>query len=549
MKKTLLLMLILTLTINARITEWILNNPSLILDDDHILINDAYNYPIIKDDGKIRYMISHAVGEKDFRSFDGWEPGIWTGLNNADEKWGLTRNDGVVPYGTTTVQTKNTSVGMHLNTFGNPPVRNEEGKLITDIEAAQIVASWSGKNLWNTKKNDDLCIQSELDIHSFDVQSGATSQVMYTLIFNSKDTYVVGPDGNTRALNFFFNILIYDNHQNIKERLIRDAETYMPIVMTAAKSKYNLNDTYSTGIDGLSTQKFIRGTPPSGFKNFGACITRTQMEQAITNLKDQFEDYNLPNFTISNLRLHRVIPALELATNNAKKNGRIGVVFKNLKVYRSSDETTPTPPPTSTTPKAPTALSVYATDTSSLKIKFNDNSTNETSFYLVYQNLTTKKWYSKHISAKSGTSQYTYHLTGLAPNTKYKIYVKSFNNNAQKGSAYVTTYGQTKDNTPPPTSTTPKAPTALSVYATDTSSLKIKFNDNSTNETSFYLVYQNLTTKKWYSKHISAKSGTSQYTYHLTGLAPNTKYKIYVKSFNNNAQKGSAYATTYGQTR
>ena len=536
MKKMALLLLILTQLCTAIVTEWILENPTLNLNSDTIIINDAYNYANIPDDGVLKYMISHAVGHKNFRAFDGWEPGIWTGLHNSTEKWGLTDSNNVVSYGTTAVQTKDTSVGMHLNTYGNPPVVSSNGTRITDIEAAQIVASWSEKDLWNTKPNDDLCIQSELDIHSVDVQSGATSQVMYTIIFKSKDTYITGEDGISRDLNFFFNALVYDNHQNLDERIIRDPETHMPIVMTRAKSEYNTDDTYSTGILGLYTQQFTKGTPPSGFKNFGICITKTQMETMIRNLKNKFSDYNLPNFNISNLRLHRVIPALELATNNATKNGRIGVTFKNIQVYRSRVSSSwgrilqlainiikqAIWDITEKSVHRNNSLAKYYTFSLSkpTKVTIDLSSDLDTYMYLLSGKGVSGNILAEDDNGGTGTNS---QITKILPAGTYTVEATAHaTNDVTPLSIKVNTYD---------IPITPSKPTDIQTSSITTNSAVLNWNDTSNNELGFK-IYQGST----YVTTVTAN--TTSYT--LTNLDDNTHYTYTIISYNDGGDSESS---------
>lgn len=433
MKKILFLLIVSTNVIFAGVT-YLYKSKTARMNYSTVHINDSkHSYAAgILDNGKLEFMIGNSVGNGSFKPFDGWNPGKWTGLKNAiSDKWGYAKSsNSAVSYGATVIHTKGTGVGMFLNSFVHKPV--DPGT--AGVQSLQHFVGWKGRghNIWNSRPNDSLVIEMDANIYHSYTRGGIT-QALVTLIFGIKNA----PKGRKGEFSLFYNFFMFDSRKSLTKRdyIIEDkADVGWPIIQCNSKSKYNEKDKYGTGIKGKKTQATTRRRPLKKFRHYGLTITKEQMKRAIHELKYSKKwaayrkkalqsknwKYDITkNLDISQLRLKRVIPSLEISTKSG--NGQIGVSYRNLNVYMKSKGSS------SGTPKRPTHLVVYAKYNTSLKIKFKDDSTNESKFQVVYYNYRTRRWYRKFINRKLGRGSYYYHLTGLTQNTKYKIYVRAYN--------------------------------------------------------------------------------------------------------------------------
>jgi YVTN family beta-propeller protein len=158
-------------------------------------------------------------------------------------------------------------------------------------------------------------------------------------------------------------------------------------------------------------------------------------------------------------------------------------------------------------PNAPTELKLKALSTTKLKLTWIDNSDNEEGFVL-YRDATPV--------ANIKANETSIELDGQKPDHDYYFVLKAKNAGGLSDPASVT--GRTKDVT-----SAPKAPTELKVYAKDKTSVRLKWKDNSDNESAFE-VYQDGVKVKTVSNSCSCVV--------ITGLKECSSYEFEVKAVN-----------------
>ena len=139
------------------------------------------------------------------------------------------------------------------------------------------------------------------------------------------------------------------------------------------------------------------------------------------------------------------------------------------------------------TPKAPSNLkaTVIASSTSVIVLSWSDNSNNEDLFMvdMAYVSSNTQTLAFKFIGASRANTPF-YIFASTTPGVSYKFRVSAYNNVGQSEYSNVATA------TAPVIQTAPKAPSnlVLSVVASSSKNLiYMKWNDNSDNETGFYV--------------------------------------------------------------
>lgn len=161
-----------------------------------------------------------------------------------------------------------------------------------------------------------------------------------------------------------------------------------------------------------------------------------------------------------------------------------------------------------TPPAAPTNLAATATSPTQVKLMWTDASTDETNFQVERGTGS-----SFNVVATLAANTTTYTDNSLAENTKYYYRVKAINNGGS--SAYVTADATT------PVSI-PSTPTGLAATAVSSSSITLKWNDVSNNETGFEIVRDSFV--------FVVAANTSTYT--DTDLVEGTMYSYKVRSKN-----------------
>ena len=189
------------------------------------------------------------------------------------------------------------------------------------------------------------------------------------------------------------------------------------------------------------------------------------------------------------------------------------------------------PPP----PAAPSNLVATPAGTSSIKLTWADNSTNETGFVLM-QSSTSGGIFNKLITIPANTTSYT--DTGLGSSATYYYKIQATN---AGGNSTWSNEASAKTDTPP--ATIPAAPGNLTAAATGCNSVLLNWSDNSGNETSFDL-RRSTSQNGTYTTIATLSANTITYT--NTGLTKGRKYYYKVRA--KNSAGNSAYSNIASAT-
>ncbi|HEX3552293.1 MAG TPA: fibronectin type III domain-containing protein [Thermoanaerobaculia bacterium] len=193
------------------------------------------------------------------------------------------------------------------------------------------------------------------------------------------------------------------------------------------------------------------------------------------------------------------------------------------------------PPPPVTTPAAPTSLVATATSSTSVQLTWTDNATNETS-YRVQEKVGSGQFTT---AANLGANATTTVVSGLKAGTAYTFRVQALNGNT--GSAY----SNLAQITTPASAQPPAAPSSLTATPVSTTSIRLDWQDNASNETGFVL--QGSSPDGALALTATIPANTQTFT--VTGLNPTTPYTFRVVAQNaagNSAASNEASATTQG---
>jgi hypothetical protein len=186
-----------------------------------------------------------------------------------------------------------------------------------------------------------------------------------------------------------------------------------------------------------------------------------------------------------------------------------GTVLGILSLYPGAD----VPPPAA--PAAPTNLVAAAISTTSIQLTWTDNATNETS-YRVEMKTTSKYGVVKTLVANATSVT----ITGLAAGKLYSFRVQARNTLA---SAYSNEASATTQASAQP----PAAPSNLTATPLSTTSIRLDWHDNSSNETGF--VIQGTSPEGVLALPVAPANAQS---FTVTGLTANTPYTFSVKAQN-----------------
>ena len=178
-----------------------------------------------------------------------------------------------------------------------------------------------------------------------------------------------------------------------------------------------------------------------------------------------------------------------------------------------------------TLPARPNNLRTTSIAFDVVNLAWNDNSTNETAFYLERGVLTGGRWvYTRIATLPADTT--TYSDTTVAASRQYRYRVQA--TNSAGNSSYSSVLSVT---TPAPANPVPMAPSSLRATAQVAGTarlISLQWNDNSNNETGFR-VYRSTNMATW---TLITTTGANVRFYTNTGLARNTTYYYQVLAFN-----------------
>ena len=463
MKKILLPLILTQILFGVSVTEYLYEPINFVFNDDRIVTNNTESDKEFPDKVFIHdltpsVVINNFVNRttQHMIPFNNWNAGDYTGLTNASEQWGFTgANDSNVIPSNTTIQGKNKKVGMLLNTTSQNLVTSNTATSI------QYVVGWIGDegigaNIWNTRPNDDLCFFAEVEINSSlstDNNSDGITTANQTLI-----TYIFRVNNSDKS--FFYNITLHESrgYENFSEFLmpVDGQDTVMPIVVTLTPSNSPSNNHHgqnesryakATRSFGLPLQSFSSGAAPIGSKYYGSCIGTQEMKNIITDIKSHRSDFNIPEFTIENIRLDTVIMGPEINTNTTrtynadgtinnpgfKEEGLLGMTLHGLTVYRLGEISTVETPDSA--PLRPTKVKIASITGNSAILSWEDTSDTETGFKIYRDNL---------LVATLAANTTTYTFENLQYNTNYTYTIVSYNTQGESSRQDISF--QTKDN-------------------------------------------------------------------------------------------------------
>jgi len=172
-------------------------------------------------------------------------------------------------------------------------------------------------------------------------------------------------------------------------------------------------------------------------------------------------------------------------------------------------------------PAAPSNLVATPAGTSSIKLTWADNSTNETSFVLM-QSSTSGGIFNKLITISANTTSYTDVGLGSSATYYYKIQATNAGGNSSWSNE-----ASAKTDTPP--ANIPAAPSNLIATAAGTSVINLTWSDIATNETS-YVLQRSLSSGSGFSTIATLAANTTSYS--NSGLNSSTTYYYKVQAIN-----------------
>jgi hypothetical protein len=289
----------------------------------NLVVNNANNPPPAN--GILQLVANNIVGAGyafQYLSPDVWSGQPWTGLNPTDRspysQKALGPTGTTPSHGSTVFQVDGQKVGMHLNTFG---VTLPTGYTAASLQYF-IGFPNGGKTLWD--RDDLLCMSGQMNIAS-SYSAGSVNQVMMTMNFSE-------PGGK----HFWLNVMMFDSRANYQ---VADwchwdqQDTNSAIIISHAQSQAgNPNVIYTSPVSGYGNPltPAATGSPISGSRDYGFCISKAQFQRALTDINAKYPA-GLPTNPLSyKLNLALVGPEIETSLGR----GHAGMSVSSMWVYR-----------------------------------------------------------------------------------------------------------------------------------------------------------------------------------------------------------------------
>lgn len=190
------------------------------------------------------------------------------------------------------------------------------------------------------------------------------------------------------------------------------------------------------------------------------------------------------------------------------------------------------------TPAAPSALSASAPSSSTVQLVWNDNSSNETNFKIERRlNGDASAGFTQIALVGAGATTYT--DTALNALTAYDYRVRA--SNSAGDSAYSNVFTVTTLAPPPPA---PAAPSGLTLTVNSSSSITLRWNDNSTSEANFR-VERSTNASTGFSEIATPSANATSYQDNALAAATHYFYRVRaVNATGNSGYSNTADATT-----
>lgn len=201
-------------------------------------------------------------------------------------------------------------------------------------------------------------------------------------------------------------------------------------------------------------------------------------------------------------------------------------------------------PVTTSIPQAPDDINAVATTSGYALIEWNDNASNETGYVIERGSGSSSSFGTL---ATIGSNRTSYQDVTVTPGSSYRYRVYAYNtagnsSSITSGVVAVPSGGTVVPPPPPPPSSSLAAPTNLSVVSLTSASIRLTWNDNSSNESGFILEHSTNGTQ-FIAINTFAQNAT-QFTYN--GLVPGSLHYYRLRAFN--AQGASTYSNTISIT-
>lgn len=263
--------------------------------------------------------------------------GYYTGSNNS-QRSNYQRSFSVdTGYGRTAAQMKGTQTGLHLHTWSTP------GEHEKDVPTLQLKYSFPAGSVkpWGNADagNKELCFSFWLGIPDGSPGRAPYPESIYksqhlngnAVAFYGQSILIMGHRGLNKAFHFVQDF--YDNRIDrvpAVEFVSEDSR-----VGAFAGAVYQIGNGSTTQYTrAIPTSSGFQNLPWDGKKFFGSCISKTHLQNIISDMNAADPKQNLP-LDIDNYELLDLSVSLEASHRNRNVNGHISAVIDDMWVYKT----------------------------------------------------------------------------------------------------------------------------------------------------------------------------------------------------------------------